>query len=302
MFFFSHLSSNKTNGDIIGCLQKHSNQYKMYIQNLRNIDLEDIIFAILMAFEEYFVTMPSDVVYWENRFKCARVNFEYSYGMFDGEQLIGFIINGIDERNNKQVAFNTGTGVIAKYRGQKIIDQLYEYALPKFKNKEISHCLLEVIQENYRAIRVYQRIGFSIVKNYLCFKGKLPVSSYETTIKQVALSEIQNFQEHTYAWDNCNAALNVNPTTYEAYEVMKQGQAKIGFFVINLVSGILHQCEVYAVKKSEHWDLLFDGIAQINRVIRIINLPDTSTNLHQKLLAMEMENDINQYEMEWEIV
>lgn len=270
----------------------------MQIKNLSNTDLEEIVFAILISFEGYFVSMPSDNEYWAKRYKSARVDYSLSFGMFDGENLIGFIIHGIDEREGILTAFNTGTGVAPSYRGQAIVDQLYKYAFPILKERGIQKCALEVVQENARAIRVYERIGFNRTKDYRCFKGKLASSTYKTSLQKILLSDINNPQHHFYSWDNCKAAMLATPTnTYEQYEVFKEQKA-IGFFIINPQSGYLPQFEIHDSANPSHWQDLFDGIAQINRSLKIINVDARRTKLLEQLDQLALENNINQYEMD----
>ena len=203
------------------------------------------------------------------------------------------------KKGTDKIAFNTGTGVVPKYRGQKMVDQLYEYAFPFLHNKKVTHCALEVIKENSRAIRVYERIGFSITKEYYCFKGKLATSSYQTTLEKANLAEIQNPKEHLYAWDNSNRSVEHSPEgTYTCYEVLNLQQEKIGFFVINATSGYLPQFEIYNPNLTSHWALLFDGIAQINRAIKTNNVDAQRRAQRAALLSLGLENTINQYEME----
>lgn len=271
----------------------------MQIKSLNNTSLEDIVFTILMAFDRYFVTMPSDTDYWKKRFACARVDWEYSYGMFDEQGiLIGFIINGIDQVNHKWVAFNTGTGVVPKYRGQKIVDQLYNHAFPHLKAKGIDCCVLEVIQENHRAIRVYERIGFSIQKEYECFKGTIAPSSYRVHLKEISMEELKEKPQDFYAWDNSYAALiRAEEGQYQVYEVCKEEEA-VGFFVINPQVGYLPQFEIYQPQQSKHWLWLFEGIAQINSTVKINNINSKRTELIQQLQVLNLEQTISQYEME----
>lgn len=274
----------------------------MEIRDLSNTSLEEVVFAILMAFEGYFVTMPSDPTYWKGRFQAARVDWTCSFGLFDEGELVAFIINGIDHRGTAKVAFNTGTGVVPKYRGQRIVDQLYEYAFPFFKQKKITHYALEVVQGNSRAIRVYERIGFVITKEYYCFKGKLAASTYQTTLKQNNLDKIQVPKEHLYAWDNSTSAIKNSPKgAYSCYEVLNPKEEKIGFFVINPKSGYLPQFEIYQTDSKENWTLLFDGIAQVNRAVKINNIDAKRTGQRTILVNLGLENVINQYEMERKI-
>jgi ribosomal protein S18 acetylase RimI-like enzyme len=271
----------------------------MEIRDLSTTSIDEIIFAILMAFEGYFLTMPSDSDYWESRFQAARVDWNCSFGVFEEGELVAFIINGIDKRGSNKVAFNTGTGVVPSHRGQKWVDELYQYAFLVFQEKKITHCALEVLQENSRAIRVYERIGFSIAKDYCCFKGKLAKSMHQTTLVEVNWFAIHNPHNYLYAWDNSSRAIEKSREgSYCCYEVFNLAKEKIGFFAINANSGYLLQFEIYKTNQVENWNLLFDGIAQINRGIKINNVDAQRADLIPMLLDLGLENTVNQYEME----
>jgi len=275
----------------------------MHIQNLSTTDLEDIIFSILVSFDGYFVTMPSETAYWASRFKSGRVDFSLSFGMFDKDVLVGFIINGIDNFNGQLTAFNTGTGVVPKFRKQGIVAKLYAHAFPIFKRRGINHCALEVIQSNAVAIRVYERIGFSIQKSYNCFKGKLSSSREEARLEKKDFSSIENKFHHFYAWDNCNEAIDKSEeSTYQTFEVFDFKSQKIGFFVINPQSGYLPQFEIYERSRVQHWQVLFDGVAQIAEDIKINNVDVRRKSLVEALLGLGLRNNINQFEMQLTIV
>jgi len=89
-------------------------QNSIEIRDLANTKLSTIVDCLLIAFDGYFVKMPSDVHYWANRYKGARVDFSLSFGAFEGDKLVAFIINGIDDDKGMRTAFNTGTGVIPR--------------------------------------------------------------------------------------------------------------------------------------------------------------------------------------------
>ena len=120
----------------------------MYIKNLSDIDFRVLMGCFLKSFENYFVKMPTDHNYYKERWRIANVKYELSYGMFDQEKLVGFMINGVDVRSGNLIAFNTGTGVLPSHRGLQIVKKLYEYAIPVLKKYGINKCKLEVIKEN----------------------------------------------------------------------------------------------------------------------------------------------------------
>ncbi len=272
----------------------------MQIKNLKNTPLSKIVECLVEAFEGYFVQMPSEVEFWKKRYERARVNYELSYGVFDNGQLVAFIINGVDRLNGHLTAFNTGTGVIPAYRGKQLVDQIYAHALPLFKKEGIIKCTLEVIQENARAICVYQRIGFTIQRNLNSYKGTLPSSGETVDIQKIAFSKIAElgYPKHNfYAWDFANDALRQSGNVYETYSVMDGSNKMLGYFVIDPAKSTLAQVESAAI----NFPTIAAAISQISKEVRIVNVDDRRTELIENLIAHGLENSINQYEMEMDI-
>lgn len=272
----------------------------MQIKNLKNTPISDIVECLVEAFEDYFVQMPSEVEFWEKRYERARVKYELCYGVFDKGQLVAFMINGIDRLNGHLTAFNTGTGVIPAYRGQQLVDKMYAHAIPILKKEGITKCALEVIQENARAIRVYQRIGFAIQRNLKSYKGTLSSSGETVEIQKMDFSKIAElgYPKHNfYAWDFANDALLQPGNVYEAYTVMGDEHKILGYFVIDPTKGMLAQIEADA----KDFPTFATAIHQISKEVRIVNVDDRRTDLIENLLANGLENSINQYEMEMSI-
>src|SRR5690606_28619003 len=109
--------------------------------------------------------------------------------------------------------YNTGTGILPDYRGLAIIDKLYAHAIPEFKEKGVEKCLLEVICENERAIRIYKRIGFRITRELNSFRGKLPESASGKGLQKCHFSEVLDsglYKAEHYSWDNSAEAVNIS--------------------------------------------------------------------------------------------
>jgi len=268
------------------------------IRNLSNTKLSTIIDCLLIAFEGYFVQMPSDLNYWKSRFKGARVDFSLSYGVFQKDKLVAFIINGIDESNGLLTAFNTGTGVIPAFRGQQLVDKMYAHAIPILKNKGVQQCSLEVIQANARAIRVYERIGFKVDRSLKCFKGTIDNPIDQVSIQQVDFHALvkQGKPEHNlYSWDHSKEAILKSGTDYQTY-VVNRAKKTVGYFSIK-ESGYLGQFEA----ADQDFHFLMNGIKLINPAIRINNVDATRTTLISNLIAAGLENTIDQFEMSMRI-
>jgi len=69
----------------------------MEIKSLAHSSFEAIVDSFLSAFEGYFVKMPEDKEYYRKRWAAAKVDFDLSFGMYDQEQLVGFIIQILEQ-------------------------------------------------------------------------------------------------------------------------------------------------------------------------------------------------------------
>jgi ribosomal protein S18 acetylase RimI-like enzyme len=271
------------------------------VKKLENIEFDLIVTCFLKSFEDYTIKVPTDKSYYKKRWEIAKVDYALSYGMFDGENLVGFIINAIDYRNGEKIAFNTGTGVVPEYRGKRIVKSIYDFAIPDLKDSGITKCSLEVIIENVKAIKSYQGIGFNICKEYNCFSGEIKLKSDE----KIELNEVEynsiDWKEmpnqDLYSWDFNSEVLKDGD--YEYYQLVKDNLVE-SYFVVNPRNEYLAQFEV--LKKSDGaWDRLFKGIKEVSGSVKIINV---DARLKQKIdfiNSVGLSNIVNQYEMEMNI-
>lgn len=270
----------------------------MKIKKLSSIQLEEIIDCFLDSFEGYFVEFPKNYSYYKERWKASKVNFDFSYGMFDEDKLVGFIINCIDERGEELVAYNGGTGVIPDYRGQKIVKQLYDYALSDFTKLKINKCLLEVIKENHIAVKAYEGIGFKIVKEFKCFKGALnEQEAHNFEISEVSFSDVDwdtiPNQRH-YSWDNHYRSLEQGNNAY--YYIKREGVVQ-SFFVSSNSNDYILQWECL-IDSEENWRDLFGAIASMKKLVKINNVDESLINKLNQLTKAGFLCTIEQFEME----
>lgn len=271
----------------------------MEIKSLENTPLKTIVDAFTKSFADYFVQMPDDITYWENRFRIARLDPTLSFGMFDGDILAGFILIGVDNYDGHLTAFNTGTGILPEYRGKGIVDRLYGFAMPLFKGRGITGCSLEVIEINHKAIKVYERIGFKKSRFYRCFKGELNIFPENVRLHKVDFSDIPLEKRLYYnSWDHTDKAIELS-LGYSTFEVFHNEKA-IGYFVIDTATGYIPQLNIYTANK-EHWHTLFNGIANLSPVVKLNNIDERNTGLIESFTVAGLDNFINQFEMQMDI-
>ncbi len=269
----------------------------MEIRPLSSTSFDNLMDCFFASFENYFVKMPNDRAYFKERWRLAKVDYDLSYGMFDGDLLVGFIIHAIDTRFGHRTAFNTGTGVLPTYRGKRIVKAIYKQALDDLKAQGITKSSLEVIKENIVAINAYKSIGFEIVKHYKCFNGDLlvPTTDFELQTKpmsEIAWDTLPN-QQH-YSWDNQKETVSIGD--YEYFEVVHDGAAE-SFFIINRAKAYVPQMDCFR-SSSMAWKRLFAAIQSVSSGIKINNVDEALPQKIKQLLNAGLKNTIDQYEME----
>ena len=273
----------------------------MIIKNLADISFDKILDCFLLAFENYFVTMPTDRNYYCEKWKASKVDFNLSYGMFDKEKLVGFIIHSIDKRHGILTAYNSGTGVIPRFRGNGIVKSIYKYALKDLKQNHIEKSTLEVITNNEKAICSYKNVGFEKSKTYKCFSGTIkvehpePFEIEEINFHGINWSELPN--QHLYSWDNQKESILEGNYTFLRVVNNKEPES---FFIIKPENGYVAQLDILK-PESNSWNRLFCAIKSISSSIKINNVDDRLTEKIHQLGKIGLDNLVNQYEMELEI-
>lgn len=273
----------------------------MLVKTLNHSTFAQVVDCFLEAFQDYFVPMPTDPEYYRNRWKSSQIEFDLSFGMYDGEKLVGFILHGIDKRGGELVAYNAGTGVIAQYRGQRIVKRIYEEALPILKSNGVTRSILEVITKNDFAIRAYEKVGFEIRRTLLCFQGEIEAIDCESpqlhklNFEELNWADIPN--QELYSWDfhrqslgrsNCNYFLLgpvENPVAFIARQPDSDGVAQI-----EILDG-----------KSESWDKLACALKAMRPGMKAINVDERLSNKISWMKRIGLVNYLDQYEMELEL-
>lgn len=277
----------------------------MQIKNLTHVSFEAIVDCFHESFADYFIDINLPASFWKKRWTSDQVDFNLSFGMYDKGKLVGFVLNGIGIHNGKKTALNAGTGVIPAYRGQRIVKQLYAHILPIFVENKIKICILEVIQENIKAIRAYQSVGYKIIKNYKCFAGDIvtnPINNTSCLFHKVKTSNWEKYaplNAYGHSWGNSKTSIEI-AAEYEYWE-MTDNTELIGYFIVHPTSGTIAQLEIKNQNWSKYGAALFNKMATIQTKVRINNLDEKDAAKIKCLQTTGLKSTIDQYEMEWKI-
>ncbi len=280
---------------------------KIEIKHLAETSLADITECFNQSFADYIVKFNATEEGLAARWKAGRVDFQMSFGAFEEDQLVGFFITGIDDYDGKRTAFNLATGVIPAARGQRIVQRLYDYAFPHFRENGVQQCMLEVIVGNDIAIKAYQNVGFEIGRTLHCFSGSLkwnedvilpPLRFRKTAVPR--WKKYEELQPYAPSWEHTPAAIDLARKEYDFWEFY-EGKILRGFFCGKKENGFTPHVWVDPARWNDLGPFLFARIANRFGKIKMNNVESTATELIGLLKRRKVENKIDQYEMKMDL-
>lgn len=262
--------------------------------------------CFLEAFQSYFVPMSPTLTAFDRRLRRMGVSLGWSAGAFKDDKLVGFILTGIGEFDRKQTAYNAGTGILPEFRQQGLGFELYQWLIQELRNGlPIDQFLLEVIEENRAALRLYEKLGFRVtryLKSYQIRRKSFARPRNEQFIRVVSHApdweQYRPFAAFSPYWGNDFPALarGFRLRDYCLEYRTKEGQLK-GFLQGEVSTGKVSFWGTqgdYRVAKE-----LFKAFAWFSpmKEITVLNVPAKSEQIRASLRRWGGTNYLNQYEM-----
>jgi GNAT superfamily N-acetyltransferase len=143
----------------------------LIFKKLSECNIQDIITAWNRGFEGYFVKIEMTPETFFQRMVNEGLSMELSLVIFDENEPIAIVINGVRTLNGKKTVWNGGTGIAPAYRGKGVSKRLMEETLRVYEGEGVEVATLEAIAENERAIRLYQKYSYEIVDSLVYLNG-----------------------------------------------------------------------------------------------------------------------------------
>ena len=280
----------------------------MEIRSLENIDFDTLLRGFENAFSDYEVVFDKEEV----RSMLIKRGYEssLSFAAFVDDEIVAFTLNGIGRFSGILTAYDTGTGTVKDFRGQGIAGKIFYHSLPFLKEAGIKRYLLEVMQNNHKAINVYRKMGFETTREFDCFRQNITeirnpeptgadTSIRVETIDADAVNEATTFCDFIPSWQN----------SFESIERGKSGLTCIGAFhsdrlvgysVIDTTTGDLTQIAVARnFRRRGIASLLLQKAMSMMKTdfIKVLNIPDDDSTLHGFLSDKNIPLMNRQYEM-----
>ncbi|MEM7086751.1 MAG: GNAT family N-acetyltransferase [Bacteroidota bacterium] len=275
----------------------------MIFKTLEGTDDRLILEAFNDAFSDYFVPFHLTLGQLQSKIKADHVAPHLSVGVFENDQLIAFILHGIDTSGNQKVLYNGGTGVIPSRRGQGLTKRMHDFLIPSLTEQHIDLLTLEVITTNIQAIRSYEKVGYERDRLLACYKGDVMISLGNNPIEIKELREydwpvLQSFWDIAPTWQNSKRTLNGLKRTNKSLAAYWEGRC-VGYVIYDASSKRIQQIAVAPNfrRRKVATTLVAALTATFGNSLSIINVDKYSPPINSFLQYLGLENYLDQYEM-----
>jgi ribosomal protein S18 acetylase RimI-like enzyme len=273
-------------------------------RTLNKTSIETLHKAFCNAFSDYQVKM--DLPIWKFKQMLQRRGYdpEMSIGAFKDEMLVGFVLNGFRNWNEKSTVYDLGTGVTAEYRRQGITSNMLLNIKEALKQKQVEQYLLEVIKSNTSAVELYKKQGFEIQREFQCFqldKNKYnPITTYKVEhVNRINLRQLTEFWDFKPSWQNSIDSISAIPEAF-LYSIVRFDNTIAGYGIIDKRTGDIPQIAVnkHYRGKGIARTIITDLIENTESYkISVLNVDDESKCTKDFLIKLGFEHIVDQYEM-----
>ncbi|MEM9390581.1 MAG: GNAT family N-acetyltransferase [Bacteroidota bacterium] len=273
--------------------------------------LTDMYLTFLDSFSDYQIPFKLNKKQFVDKFVAKlKIDFDYSVGAWNTSQgMEAFVFTTIAQYQNKLIAYNGGTGVRPKARKNGLVVKMYDYLLPRLKLRSVEQCVLEVLVQNQKAIRAYQKVGFKKTGFLRCYKLYNPfpfsrhagvkyklTSTSQPILYQSFIDESASFLDTLLLNGDCGQEKII-----EAYDQNKC----VGFLIyqpsLSRVN-LLGVSQIY--RRMGIASGLLSTLIEIEKLkqVTVLNVPEEGTALNAFFTNMGFKNELNQYEMRLDLV
>lgn len=293
---------------LLGSLARHSKNSFMYdsieIRNLEGIPMDVLNQTSNQAFSDYFVPVSTTVDELTERLTSCSFDPKWSTGAFKGEKLIGFILHGRKESEEKTTLYNCGTGVIPSERGQALTIKQYQELMPQIEADGIGQIRLEVISTNTAAIHAYEKSGFMVINKLCCFKGKVRTIK---PVKDLTFEEdvnpdwevLEQMWDWKPSWQNANLAMQLSMDVHVFVWAKLNGQPA-GYAIYHPKTARITQFAIapnHRMKGTGH-ALFYHIQHQLDQELSLINIDSGAQGTLSFLKHIGLRPFLEQYDME----
>lgn len=272
----------------------------MEFRTLENVPLAVIVDVFTESFSDYSIPMVPTEETLRAKMVSENIKPETSAGAFVDGKLVGLILNGVDEIDGEKRVFNAGTGVMPEYRGQQATENMYRFIIPLLKQQGYKYHQLEVLRDNIKAKRVYEKVGFKDYRLLSCYKG---------TVDKPLPVGIE-IREGEADWDIAKSFWNIEPTWQNNIQTIQRSgdryktalayfnRVLAGYVVYDTVSRRVKQFAVSPdMRGNGVGTALLSHVNKITGQVVLTNYDESDAESHAAFAAWGLEAHYPMYEM-----
>ncbi|WP_258102854.1 GNAT family N-acetyltransferase [Marinoscillum sp. MHG1-6] len=269
-------------------------------------DIIPLFEAFSLAFSANDVPFRPSLEQFRNRiFRKLGIVNEVSGLLTSGSMVVAFVLHTINRNGNKLTAYNGGTGVIPYYRGNGHAIEVYSWLFPKLQNLGVNNILLEVIDNNQRAIELYKKMGFNFVRTFKCFKLTSTIPNYH--VDELIIAEAKQWNSGYAVFDSYETSfLDSIPHLQTSFDnetmlISSIDDQVVGYVIFQSALGRISRLAVMEHFRGKHVASALVREVQkrsFSNEITIMNVPEDQQGTIQALQKMGFVNEVDQIEME----
>jgi ribosomal protein S18 acetylase RimI-like enzyme len=277
------------------------------IKPLTNIPFDQLFACNLKAFKDYPFQWSKEAMHKT----IIRRGFDasLSFGAYHEGELVSFTWNGIGMFNGLKTAYDTGTGTVEEHRGKGLASQIFQHSIPYLKAAGVQQYILEVLEENEKAISVYSKQGFTVSRTFDCFRTNSNEWNwqYENLPENIELKQINfSYQPEMEAmfgfnisWQNNFQSLLKNPDDFIILGAFKEGKL-LGYGIIEPASGDIPLLAVASMERRKGiGSFIASELRKLNKadIVKMVNIPSNQEAIKQFIAKIGIPKIVSQYEM-----
>jgi ribosomal protein S18 acetylase RimI-like enzyme len=132
--------------------------------------MEEIHETFVDAFSDYEVRMDLPLATLQEMMITRSCGKADSLGYFGNGKLLGFLLLGKRIMDGRIVLYDVATGVVKGHQGEGIGDALVNGIVEAARKVNADRFILEVLQNNKSAQKLYAKYGFGITRKLKCYE------------------------------------------------------------------------------------------------------------------------------------
>ncbi len=125
-------------------------------RSLEEVPLVEFVNLVNEIFSDYALPVNWDVLNFRLDARENSLSFEESYVFYENERPVGFVVTGMRKSRGRIDAM----GVVREKRGTGLAQMILNHALERLKWHGVERVILEVAENDPRAVKFYQKNGF----------------------------------------------------------------------------------------------------------------------------------------------